>query len=168
MKYKMELYRIWEFELKCHNVDLLHDDEWTKSLVIQFLWRLCCLNILLLKPNLVSNIENCLFLMMFVNIFVVHCLCAFSRLNTSCAQNVHQPQGLIFGYKIHNLVHALVSNLRCKPWFAKNGIQWFVNEYTMLLNVYLIILMIISCLSWILFQNLIDLFCFSICLEVEN
>jgi len=65
-------HRIYKFELEGHIIDLFHDGEWTvKSLVVQFLQKPNCLNVLLLKPNLISDLESWLVFMMFIGILVI-------------------------------------------------------------------------------------------------
>jgi len=37
MKYKMNFHGIWKLELESHIIDIIHNGEWTKFLVVQFL-----------------------------------------------------------------------------------------------------------------------------------
>jgi hypothetical protein len=37
MKHMIDFCAIYKFELEGHNIDLFHDGEWTKSLLVQFL-----------------------------------------------------------------------------------------------------------------------------------
>jgi hypothetical protein len=71
MKHKVNLHGIWRLELECHYVDLFHDGEWVKFLLVQFFQWASCFDVLLSKPNLISNFEIWLVFMMFVNIFLV-------------------------------------------------------------------------------------------------
>jgi hypothetical protein len=34
MKHRMDSHRIWKFELESHNIDLFHNEEWTKPVMI--------------------------------------------------------------------------------------------------------------------------------------
>jgi hypothetical protein len=77
MKHGVNLHGIWKLELECHCVDLFHDGEWVKFLVVQFLRQQNCFDVLWLKPNLISNLEIWLVFTMFVNIFLVSPLSFF-------------------------------------------------------------------------------------------
>jgi hypothetical protein len=103
--------------LKCHKMDLFHDGEWTKSLVVQFLQRLKCFHVLSSKLCLVSNLENLLVSVMFINIFLVMFLC-LPKVGYKLCSNVHQPHVLIFNW-LRMLFTPWMPNLKCKPWFAK-------------------------------------------------
>jgi hypothetical protein len=128
IKHKMNFHGNWKFELKCHKMDLFHDDEWTKSLVVQFLWRLKCFDVLSSKLCLVSNLEILLVFAMFINIFLVMSLC-LPKVGYKLCSNVHQPHALIFNW-FTMLFTPWTSNLKCKPWFAKKNVycveKWIV------------------------------------------
>jgi len=55
---------------------------------------------------MVSNLEVWLVFAMFINIFLVTFLCLFKVGDKLCL-NVYQPRGLIFNYRIHNVIHTL-------------------------------------------------------------
>jgi hypothetical protein len=114
----MDLYRVWKLELESHNVDLFYDGEWTKSLVVQFFWRLNCFDVLSLKPNLVFDFEIWLILMLYINILHVSSLCLL-KVGYKLCFNVCQPHNSIFHSKIHDVMHTLDVRLTC----ANHGSQ---------------------------------------------
>jgi hypothetical protein len=69
MKHEVNLHGIWKFESESHCVDLFHDYERTKILIVQFFGQPSCFDVLSSKPNLISNIW--LVFMMFINIFLI-------------------------------------------------------------------------------------------------
>ncbi len=75
--------------------------------------RACYFDILSSKPNLVFNLEAWIFFMMFVNIVLVLPL-HFVKIKNKLFSKVHQPQGLIFGCKIHDLVHTTIKMELCE------------------------------------------------------
>jgi hypothetical protein len=46
MKHEVNLHGIWRHELECHYVDLFHNGEWAKFLVVQFFRWLNCIDVL--------------------------------------------------------------------------------------------------------------------------
>jgi len=69
MKHRVNIHGIWKLELECHYVYLFHDGEQAKYLVVQFFLWLNYLDVLFLKPNLISDLEFWLVFTMFVIIF---------------------------------------------------------------------------------------------------
>jgi hypothetical protein len=109
----MNFHGNWKFELKCHKMDLFHDGEWTKSLVVQFLWKSKCCDVLLSKLCLVSKLD----------ILLVMSLC-LPKVGYKLCLNVHKPHALIFNWFIRT------SKLKCKPWHVKKNVycveKWIV------------------------------------------
>jgi hypothetical protein len=71
MKHRVNLHGIWKFELECHYVDLFHDGKCTKSLIVHFFQWWSCFDVLLLKLNLVFDLEIWLVFTMFIGIFLL-------------------------------------------------------------------------------------------------
>jgi membrane-associated PAP2 superfamily phosphatase len=123
--------------------------------------------------RMVSNFEVWLVFEMFINIFLVTFLCLFKVGDELCL-NVYQPHGLIFNYKIHNVIHTLnvkfkVQIMICKSIMImlKNGLCCF-KQILAWTKIWSIILMIIGCAMQILLLDLIDPFYLSIHLGVEG
>jgi len=131
MKHGVNLHGILKLELECHCVDLFHNGEWAQYLVIQFFWRSSCFDVLLLKPNLISNLEIG-WSLQFMSAFSLYYLWTFSRLDTNCVQMFvsYATWSSIVGFT--TLFTFWMSNLGYKPWFTKNGV-WCVIECIMLL-----------------------------------
>ncbi len=107
MKHQIDLHGVQKLlELEGHNIDLFHDGEWTKFLVVQFLQRPNCFDMLSSKPNLVSNLEIWLIFVMDINILLVSSLCLL-KVGYKLCLNVYQPHDSIVSYRIHNVVHTL-------------------------------------------------------------
>jgi hypothetical protein len=90
MKHIMDLHGICKLDLECHIIDFLHNGEWIKFLITSFFKRSCHFDILLPDLELVFIFEAWLFLVMFINIFIVLPLCIFKIKHMSCL-NVYQP-----------------------------------------------------------------------------
>jgi len=95
-----------KLELEGHNIHLVRDGEWTKSLVVQFLQKPSCFDVLSLKLDLVSNLEIQLIFVKYINILFVSDLCPF-KFGYKLCLNVCQPHGSIPSYKIHHVVYTL-------------------------------------------------------------
>jgi hypothetical protein len=127
----------------------------------------------LLKPNLVPNLKlGCSFWCS--STFSLYRFCASWRLYTSWTRTStsHMAWSLATGFM--TLCTPWMSNLGCKPWFAKKKmLTRFMNALSCCRQLcngqkfWPIILMIIICAP-ILFKDLIDLFCLPICLGVES
>ncbi len=126
----MDFHGNWKFELKCHKMDLFHDDECTMFLVVQFPWKLKCFDVLSSKLCLVSTLEILLVFALFINIFFVMSLC-LPKVGYKLCLNVHQPHALIFNCFIM-LFTPWTSKLKCKPWFVKK-IVYCVEKWIVLL-----------------------------------
>ncbi len=102
--------------------------------MIQLLWWPCCLD-MLLKPNLAPNFKVGLHSFRCSLAFSLYHLCASSRLDTNWVWTYanHVAQFIIVGFM--TLCTPLISNLGCKPWFAKNNVCW-VDECIMLLQTF--------------------------------
>ncbi len=106
MKHGLNFHGIRKFELECHCVDLFHDGEHVKFLVVHFSWQPNCLNVLLLKPTLISNLKIWLVFTMFVNIFLLSPL-SFFKVGYKLCSNVYWPCNSILSCMIHNIVYTL-------------------------------------------------------------
>jgi len=122
----MDLHKVWKLRLEGHNVDLFCDGEWTKFLVVEFLQRSNCFDMLLLETKLISNLKIWLIFVMDINIFLVSSLCIL-KLDTSCVWMFtnHSTQSLVVKFMM--LCTPWMSNLGYKSWFAKKGVVMFMN-----------------------------------------